>query len=110
MTFWRVTSSWVPLLSLIGKVAPSCPVLVPVGGALVPGPCVAAVLAWGVAGAPCLCAWCGGDAEHEATRRTVAVRAAAAPSAPAVFLLRVQAWRSISGLRRGVPGRGGAAR
>src|SRR6516162_6440367 len=97
MTFLRVTSCWVPLLSLTGRVVPSCPVLVPVGGALVPGAGVPAVLTWLLAGAPCLSAWCGSDAEHEATRSTVAVRPAAAPSTPAVRLVRV--WWLIGGLR-----------
>src|SRR5215471_4601020 len=74
MTFLTVTSSWVPLLSLTSRVAPSCPVLVPVGGALVPGARVPAVLTWLVAGTPCLSARCGGDAEHEATRSTATLR------------------------------------
>src|SRR6516162_3233296 len=98
MTFLRVTSSWVPLLSLTGKAVPSCPVLVPVGGALVPGASVPAVLTLVVAGAPCLSARCGCDAEHEATRSTATVRPAAAPSTPAVRLVRV--WWLIGGLRR----------
>src|SRR5215469_16961145 len=104
ISFLSVTSSWVPLVSLTGRVVPSCPVLVPMGGALVPGAVVAVVLAPLVAGAPLAAgapwlagvAWlagapglCGGDAEHPATRRTAAVRPVAAPSAPAVFLPRV---------------------
>src|SRR5215469_3668044 len=80
MTFMRVTSSWVPLLLLTSRVAPNCPVLVP------------------VAGAPCLSARCGGDAEHEATRSTATLRPTAAPSTPAVRLVRV--WWLIAGLRR----------
>src|SRR5262252_1062572 len=51
ISFLSVTSSWVPLVLLTGRVVPSCPVLVPVGGALVPGACVAVVLTL-VAGAP----------------------------------------------------------
>src|SRR5215469_3856354 len=98
MTFLSVTSSWVPLLSLTSRVAPSCPMLVPVGGALVPGACAAVVLAWLVAGVPCLSACRGGDAEHEATRSTAAVRPTAAPSTPTVRLVRV--WWLIGGLRR----------
>src|SRR5215469_9286093 len=131
ISFSSVTSSWVPLVSLTGRLVPSCPVLVPTGGALVPGAVVAVALAPLVRGAPLAAgmpltagapwlagvAWlagapglCGGDAEHAATRRTAAVRPVAAPIAPAVFLLRVQAMWLIGGLRPGVPGWDGAAR
>src|SRR5262252_4504150 len=101
------TSSWAPLVSLTGRVVPSCPVLVPVGGALVPGACDAAVLALAVAGVAWVAAapgLCGGDGEHEAIRRTAAVSPVAAPSGPAMFLPRVRAMWLIGGLRPGVPG------
>src|SRR5215469_6384600 len=113
------TSSWAPLVSLTGRVVPSCPVLVPVGGALVPGAGDAAVLALAVAGVAWLAGapWvaaapglCGGDGEHAAIRRTAAVSPVAAPSGPAMFLPRVRAMWLIGGLRPGVPGWGGGAR
>src|SRR5262249_16299889 len=66
-----------------------------------------AVVRWLVAGA-CLSAWCDGGAEHEATRSTAAVRPMAAPSAPAVRLVRV--WWLIGGLRRVVASRPAAVR
>src|SRR5215471_8696084 len=106
------TSSWAPLVSLTGRVVPSCP-------ALVPGACDAAVLALAVAGVAWLAGapWvaaapglCGGDGEHEAIRRTAAVSPVAAPSGPAMFLPRVRAMWLIGGLRPGVPGWGGGAR
>src|SRR5690242_4090151 len=109
MTLVSVTSSWVPLVSLTGSVDPSCPLLAPVGGALVPGEGVPAVLAAGSAAAAALCvpagcggdgacvrAGCGGDGEHAASART-AVRPAAAASAADTVLVWVEAPRPITG-------------
>src|SRR5215470_12636275 len=113
MTLVSVTSSWVPPVSLTGSVDPSCPVLVPVGGALVPGGGVPAVLATGVAAAAALCVragcrgdgagvrpWCGGDGVHDASTRT-AVRLAAAASAADAVPLWVEARCPIIGLLHG---------
>src|SRR5262252_7746014 len=99
MTLVSVTSSRVPLVSLTGSVDPSCPVRVPVGGALVPGGGVPAVLAVGVAAVAALCVragcggdgadvrpGCGGDGVHDASTRTAVRLAAAASAADAVPL------------------------
>src|SRR5215472_12782749 len=102
MTLVSVTSTWVPLVSLTGSVDPSCPVLVPVGGALVPGEGVPAVRAAGSPAAVALCvgAGCGGAGEHDASTRTAARPAAAASAADAV-LVWAEAPCRIIGLLRG---------
>jgi hypothetical protein len=112
VTFFSVTLSWVPLLSLTPRVDPRGPELLLAGAglgevvppALVPGladavPAVlavglaVAVVAWGLAAvvARCVLAGCGGDGEHAANTRTAAVTAPAAQGTPHALGLRVKA-------------------
>src|SRR5689334_7613661 len=113
MTLVSVTSSWVPPVSLTASVDPSCAVLVPVGGATVPGGGVPAVLAagWAAGAALCVRAGCGGDAAcvragcgsdgvHDASTRT-AVRLTAAANAADAALLWAEGPCAIIGLLRG---------